>query len=405
MYNELSLYEIWLPLTSLHPCDLEADEDNAQRLSQLRLVGKILSEKIAKKNIAQSIIRRVWFIDEPVRVDQLHPNVFLFCFKSAEDRNRIWRKRPWSLNGAHVVLREWKPDSSFDAIDFHLSTFWVQIHGLPLNPMTRANATKIGGLFPDLLQCEFNSTVTIIRMKYMRIQVEKDRNVEFEHSTGDHSHPATVTKEWVESEPTQTIQEETVVHEEELPDLTTTKNEPIRGQHVAQPCDPSNNPLSHLHSHLSGSAVQNFEFQTEKTVLPLVLTSGSEEIGPFLASMGRFASSRPHPLTLYDPGAKPLGKRKREGLTSQSKFREVKKRPTTKLNSSLTFKALPPSTCPPNTTLDPHHSEPTADHSNPLPVSSESGIPPGLSRLKMKALARRRVKERGLPTYISKRIF
>ncbi|XP_060673331.1 uncharacterized protein LOC132803803 [Ziziphus jujuba] len=154
--------------------ELEADEENAHRLSQLWLVGKVLSPKIVKKNIVQSIIRHVWFTDEEVRVDHLHPNVFLFCLKSVLDRNRIWRKRPWSINGAHLVLREWRPDSSFEEINFHLSTFWIQIHGLPLQYMTRENALKIRGLFPTVLQCEYTSRTNIIGMKYMRLQVEVD---------------------------------------------------------------------------------------------------------------------------------------------------------------------------------------------------------------------------------------
>ncbi|KAH7518087.1 hypothetical protein FEM48_Zijuj09G0133500 [Ziziphus jujuba var. spinosa] len=89
-------------------------------------------------------------------------------------RNRIWRKRPWSINGAHLALREWKPEQSFEDLDFNISTFWVQIHGLPLQFMTSSNASTIGGLFKNLIHCESTSRTNLVGLKYMRIQVDVD---------------------------------------------------------------------------------------------------------------------------------------------------------------------------------------------------------------------------------------
>lgn len=60
--------------------------------------------------MVQSIIRIVWFTEERVKVEQIQPNVFIFCFKTVADKDRIWRKKPWSIDGAHIVLRKWKPN-------------------------------------------------------------------------------------------------------------------------------------------------------------------------------------------------------------------------------------------------------------------------------------------------------
>lgn len=59
-------------------------------------------------------------------------------------------------------------------LDFNLSTFWVQIHGLPLCFMTKDNATKIGKLFPKVLQCKSSYRTSIMGKKYIRLQVEVD---------------------------------------------------------------------------------------------------------------------------------------------------------------------------------------------------------------------------------------
>ncbi|KAH7529009.1 hypothetical protein FEM48_Zijuj05G0138200 [Ziziphus jujuba var. spinosa] len=118
--------------------ELVADEENALRISQLKLVGKVMTEK------------------------------------SASDKNRIWNKRPWSIDGAHLIMKEWKLKLTFDDLNFNLSTFWVQIHGLPLQFLTKENAMKIEGLFHKVLNCECTSRTNLIGLKYMRIQVEVD---------------------------------------------------------------------------------------------------------------------------------------------------------------------------------------------------------------------------------------
>lgn len=112
--------------------DLVADEENAPRLSNISLVMKVLSNKVINLSLAQMILKRVWFTTDLVKVEQISSNIFLISFRTFTDRNRIWRKCPWSINKAHLILRKWPPVLALESIDFNLSTFWVQIDGLPL---------------------------------------------------------------------------------------------------------------------------------------------------------------------------------------------------------------------------------------------------------------------------------
>lgn len=69
--------------------ELVADEVEARKLSNLSLVGKICCIKIININELYMILRRVWFTKEPIRIEQLRNNVFLFSFKNKQDRNRF----------------------------------------------------------------------------------------------------------------------------------------------------------------------------------------------------------------------------------------------------------------------------------------------------------------------------
>ncbi|XP_060673266.1 uncharacterized protein LOC132803771 [Ziziphus jujuba] len=144
-------------LKELPALELKIDITEANRISNLTLVGRIISEKTIKRKTVQMITRRIWFTHEPAMVDQLSHKTFLFSFKRTADRARVWNRRPWTINGAHLALKEWDPVMSVQDFDFSSSTFWVQIHGLPLQYLNKDNAIKIGGLFKDILNCEGSS--------------------------------------------------------------------------------------------------------------------------------------------------------------------------------------------------------------------------------------------------------
>lgn len=93
------------------------------------------------------VIRRIWFIKEIPKVEEVSHNTFLFAFRSESDRNKVWQRRPWTLNKSHIMLCEWKLKDALDEISFDGTTFWVQIKALPFQFMTKKNAEMIGNLF------------------------------------------------------------------------------------------------------------------------------------------------------------------------------------------------------------------------------------------------------------------
>lgn len=154
--------------------ELVADEVGASQISNNLLLGKIIYGKVVAKNVVQMIIRRVWFTGEVVNVEQVELNLFIFFFKKSLDCKRIWKRRPWSANGAHLLLKEWSSLATFRELDFSLSAFWVQIHGLPLYFTTKTNTERIGSIFPKVLFCEASSWKNFVEKRYMRLQVEVD---------------------------------------------------------------------------------------------------------------------------------------------------------------------------------------------------------------------------------------
>ena len=53
-------------------------------------------------------------------------------------------------------------------------SIWIQIHGLPLDRMTRANATGIGQAIGPLLTVEFHASDGVCSTKFFRVKVAID---------------------------------------------------------------------------------------------------------------------------------------------------------------------------------------------------------------------------------------
>ncbi|KAH7516188.1 hypothetical protein FEM48_Zijuj10G0108900 [Ziziphus jujuba var. spinosa] len=154
--------------------ELTASISKATKKFSLTLVGKIITEKVTRQFTVQLIVRRIWFTQEPVKVEQIYQNTFLFSFKKEADRDRVRHRCPWTISGANLALKEWNPHMSLRDFNFSHITFWVQIHGLSLQFMNRENAFKIGGLFEKnhIIKCEDTSRKSLKGLSFLRIQVE-----------------------------------------------------------------------------------------------------------------------------------------------------------------------------------------------------------------------------------------
>ncbi|KAL7212957.1 hypothetical protein ACSBR2_015620 [Camellia fascicularis] len=119
--------------------DLEMGSDESTDNSHLCLVGKVLASKLLNRTAVSKIIQSAWKTIEAVVVSPWPDNVFLFRFGTLEDRQKVLRDAPWSIMGNLLVLQPLKMGCSVSEMDFSYCPFWVQVHGLPVDRLTRRN--------------------------------------------------------------------------------------------------------------------------------------------------------------------------------------------------------------------------------------------------------------------------
>ncbi|KAK9291354.1 hypothetical protein L1049_019300 [Liquidambar formosana] len=152
--------------------DLVPNVDTSAAVASLSLVGKLISSRIVNKHVVRGILAKAWNISDGFSFTVLESNSFLFGFSKELVPDRMLNSGPWSVMGAHLVLKVWNPNLILEEIDFSHSGFWVQIHGLPPALKSRVNVTKIGAKFDRFLQFDESGGDSLVWNHFVRIKVD-----------------------------------------------------------------------------------------------------------------------------------------------------------------------------------------------------------------------------------------
>ncbi|GMY05180.1 hypothetical protein FCV25MIE_00419, partial [Fagus crenata] len=112
--------------------------------TELSLIGKIIYPRNFINSVVKEIIMKAWKPTHEIQVKRVERNTFLFSFGHEVDRQLAFNRRPWTIKGAHLILKIWSPELSWQEIVFSSSTFWIQIHGLPRLWQNKDNLIQIG---------------------------------------------------------------------------------------------------------------------------------------------------------------------------------------------------------------------------------------------------------------------
>ncbi len=128
--------------------ELQSDNQATENLSSLLLVGRIISCRTVSENHVRNVLKQVWNLAFNFKIKPLSKvkNTFTFTFSHERDKIRVLNSILWSANNSLLILKSWSPHQKIKEVEFISSLFQVQIHGLPLNQMTKQNVSASGNL-------------------------------------------------------------------------------------------------------------------------------------------------------------------------------------------------------------------------------------------------------------------
>lgn len=139
------------------------------------LLGKLLATRSFRRFIITEIVERTWKTSSRVQISKIGDNIFKFTFGSREDKEMIFNGRPWSFNGAYIILKECSNELSLKEISFDTSTFTIQVHELPLAFIHASIAEKIRSMIGILHRDSLNKRC-VVANSYLRFRVDIKAN-------------------------------------------------------------------------------------------------------------------------------------------------------------------------------------------------------------------------------------
>lgn len=101
----------------------------------------------------------MWRLEAKVYIEKIEENIFKFNFGNHKDKEKIYQIRPWTVNGALLILKEWDAHEALKDIFFHTSIFILQIHGLPPVFLHEGTAEQIGNQIGEVYEQTMNQKI------------------------------------------------------------------------------------------------------------------------------------------------------------------------------------------------------------------------------------------------------
>ena len=102
--------------------------------------------KVTKRALNAEAIARtfnpLWRAKRGFKIQNIGDHKILFSFEDKEDVDKIMDSEPWSFDKHLVAMQRYDNDRPLEDIKYDRTTFWVQVHGLPLRYMTIEAAEK-----------------------------------------------------------------------------------------------------------------------------------------------------------------------------------------------------------------------------------------------------------------------
>ena len=133
------------------------------------LAAKFLTKRNVSIDAVAKTFRPLWHTRSDFCIRDAGDNHLLFTFELESDLEKVLLGAPWSFDRHLVVLQNYDGTSPMEHVDFSKSSFWIQLHNLPLTCLNPDIAMEIGDSLGDV-----NKSVNVSDMiggNFMRIRV------------------------------------------------------------------------------------------------------------------------------------------------------------------------------------------------------------------------------------------
>ncbi|KAK9989616.1 hypothetical protein SO802_029855 [Lithocarpus litseifolius] len=114
-----------------------------QRSGEYLLAALFLTPRFLNMEAMARTFKQLWRSTNGFTIRNHNDHRVLFVFDNPGDIDRILKNQPWSFDKHLVMLQRYNTDCPVRDLEFTKTTFWVQVHDIPIRYMTKEVAENI----------------------------------------------------------------------------------------------------------------------------------------------------------------------------------------------------------------------------------------------------------------------
>ena len=100
------------------------------------IAAKFLTKRALNPEAVAATFTPIWSSKRGFKIKNLGNHFMLFTFDSETEVDTILANAPWSFDKHLMILQKYDGVSKIKDLDFNNTSFWIQLHGLPMKFMT-----------------------------------------------------------------------------------------------------------------------------------------------------------------------------------------------------------------------------------------------------------------------------
>ncbi|XP_058755655.1 uncharacterized protein LOC131628867 [Vicia villosa] len=162
----------------------EVDEACEDEVFQRTLAARLWTDSPFNTRAFTSTMLSAWRLRNPVEVQELSKNLFLFRFATKRDLEGVLKNGPWSFDRNLLVLARVSGEEQPSELNMHYGTFWVRVYELPLKLRSKAMAKNLGGIIGEYEEVDQKEAHR--NGRFLRIKVKMDLKKQLKRGTVVH---------------------------------------------------------------------------------------------------------------------------------------------------------------------------------------------------------------------------
>ncbi|KAG8502351.1 hypothetical protein CXB51_000303 [Gossypium anomalum] len=153
---------------------LEGRDGGCSNLTRFMVVGKIHAKKILNRKGIFNILKGIWSGDDILCIREVEGNIYAISLARERSYRKALAEGPWSVIGCSIQFLRWDKVDSISKMDFSSIQYWIQVHNLPMEWLSKKNVEIIGSRLGKVVEIDDDLVRNGICRSFLRLRVELD---------------------------------------------------------------------------------------------------------------------------------------------------------------------------------------------------------------------------------------